>query len=269
VAVAAEGTATLSFNVFSAFTGVVSSLSSGLVSTDTVVLVDPTTGRVIPNVAGTRLNGTAIFEIDNTAIASFVGAATTTTGTSNVSAGSATTRCGTVATNRTSTILGDFFGGCDSVSVKYRGVAPGSTNITATFLPDLPGAFGGPEVRGVAGGLGTGAGNIQALLGGFTITNSITRQLEVVGVGPATTQRLVPGCNNVVAPANETVQQVAARVDPTSAVISIWKQVPGTTQFTGAAIGGNVPAGVSNLTNVTALDAIFICVNAAATYRLT
>lgn len=30
-----------------------------------------------------------------------------------------------------------------------------------------------------------------------------------------------------------------------------------------------VPAGVSNLTNVTALDAIFICVNAAATYRLT
>jgi hypothetical protein len=91
--------------------------------------------------------------------------------------------------------------------------------------------------------------------------------LEVVSIA-ATTQRLVVGCNNVVAPASETPQQVAARVDPTSAVISIWKQVPGTTTFQGAAIGQNVPANVSNLAMVNALDAIFICVNAAATYRV-
>jgi hypothetical protein len=51
-------------------------------------------------------------------------------------------------------------------------------------------------------------------------------------------------------------------------VISIWKQVPGTTTFQGAAIGQNVPANVSNLTMVNALDAIFVCVNAAATYRV-
>ena len=94
--------------------------------------------------------------------------------------------------------------------------------------------------------------------------------LQVAGAAPATTQRLVPGCNNVVAPANETVAQVAARVDPAAAVISIWKQVQGTVQFMGAPVGGTpVPAGVANLSNVMALDAIFICVNAAATYRIT
>jgi hypothetical protein len=85
---------------------------------------------------------------------------------------------------------------------------------------------------------------------------------------PATTQALVAGCNNVVAPAGETIPQVAGRVDPPGAVVGIWRQVPGTTTFQGAAVGTNVPAGVSNLTSVDALSAIYICVNAAATYRV-
>ncbi|MGH2587367.1 MAG: hypothetical protein ACRDJE_20825 [Dehalococcoidia bacterium] len=84
----------------------------------------------------------------------------------------------------------------------------------------------------------------------------------------ATTQNLVVGCNNVVAPASETIQQVAGRVSPPGAVVGIWRQVPGTTTFQGAAVGTNVPAGVSNLTSVDALSAIFICVDAAATYRV-
>jgi hypothetical protein len=213
------------------------------------------------------------FTSSNPAIASFTTALTTTTGTSqggattvatagtNVTAGQATTRCGGQTAAVTGGPLADFFGGCDSVSVNYEGNAPGSTEIRATFVPDLPNAFGQT---------GSVSGNIQGLLNAFgTIaTNTAARNLEVVAAGPATSQRLVTGCNNVVAPANETVQQVAARVDPASAAYAIWKQVPGTTQFTGAAIGANVPTGVSNLTNVNALDAIFICVNAAATYRV-
>lgn len=263
VAVGATGTSTLRFNRSFFFT-------------DGTLLIDPTTGLPIAINFGTPLNGTVIFESSNTAIASFTGALTTTTGTvlggtsqttvssvgTNISSGSASVRCGTVAVARATGLLADFFGGCDSVAVGYRGNAPGVTTITATFLADLPGAFGQ---------VGTNVGPNAGLLANFSGlgTNSIARDLEVVGAGPATTQRLVPGCNNVVAPANETVQQVAARVDPASAVISIWKQVPGTTTFQGAAIGGNVPAGVSNLASVNALDAIFVCVNAAATYRLT
>jgi hypothetical protein len=260
VATGATGTATVRFNRSFFFGG--------------ELLIDPTTGLPIAINLGNPLNGTVIFESSNTAVASFTtGVLTTTTGTSaggastvatagaNVTSGSATVRCGTVAAARVGGLLADFFGGCDSVQVAYRGNAPGVSTITATFLSDLPNAFGTT---------GAVAGNLQGLLTAFNsiATNSIARDLEVVGAGPATTQRLVAGCNNVVAPANETVAQVAARVDPASAVISIWKQVPGTTQFQGAPVGGNVPSGVANLSSVNALDAIFVCVNAAATYRL-
>jgi hypothetical protein len=259
VAVGQTGTATLRFNRSFTFAG--------------ELLIDPTTGLPIAVNLGNPLNGTVIFESSNTAIAAFTDVLTTTTGTS---AGGATTvaTAGTTATSSRATVrcggqtaavvgglLGDFFGGCDSVAVGYRGIAAGSTQISATFISDLPNAFGAT---------GTAVGNLQGLLTAFNsiATNTVARNLEVVGAGPATTQRLVAGCNNVVAPANETVAQVAARVDPASAVISVWKQVPGTTQFQGAPVGGNVPSGVANLSSVNALDAIFICVNAAATYRL-
>jgi hypothetical protein len=267
VAVGATGTATLRFNRTAIFAG--------------ELLVNPQTGAPLFVNLGTPLNGTVTFQSSNPSVAGFTGNLTAaeqivtgtvaTPGVSVPSQQTAVVRCGVLQPIVVSGLgavtaanFAGFFGGCSDVAVQYRGNQVGTTDISATFVPDLPGAFGGPVFPAAPG-------NLQALLGAFGTfsTNTVAQTLQVVGASPVGTQRLVPGCNNVVAPANETVQQVAARVDPAAAVISIWKQVPGTTQFMGAAIGGNVPAGVSNLTNVNALDAIFICVNAAATYRLT
>jgi hypothetical protein len=245
----------------------------------TTLLIDPTTGLPIAINFGSPLNGTAQFQIANTAIAAFTDVLTTTTGTqaggattvatsgTTSTSGQAFVRCGGQTSRVVGGILSDFFGGCDQVTVGYRGVAAGSTLVTATFVPDLPNAFGAtvnPTVTAPTSNL-SGLFNLTTGIA----SNTVARNLEVVGAGPATTQRLVVGCNNVVAPANETVQQVAARVDPASAAVSIWKQVPGTTQFQGAPVSGSVPSGVANLSSVNALDAIFVCVSAAATYRLT
>ncbi|MGH2600691.1 MAG: hypothetical protein ACRDJ9_15070 [Dehalococcoidia bacterium] len=265
VAVGANGRATLRFNRAVTF-------ASDL-------LVNPETGAPLFVNSGTPLNGTVTFTSSVPNVAAFTDgiAAGEQVVTGTVpganqqgvtvrTAATARVRCGSVmpavqgaATAVTVANFRTFFGGCDSVAVRYRGVSQGTTIITAMFVADLPGAFGA---------VGVLAGNVQALVDRFSgvSTNSITRTLEVVE-SAAATQRLVPGCNNVVAPADESVQQVAARVDPAVA-ISIWRQTPGTARFQGAAVGGNVPASVSNLTGVNALDAIFICAGAAATYRM-
>jgi len=255
VGVGANGTATARFNRTAIFAE--------------TLLINPQTGAPLTISLGTPLNGTVTFTSSAPNIAAFTGGITTgetvvtgtvTTPVTVATAATITVRCGSVSAAVAGAPFVNFFGGCVEVSAQYRGLVQGSTNITATFIADLPGSFGA---------VGPLAGNVTALVDQFgsVAVNQRTQTLEVVGV-VASTQRLVPGCNNVVAPVSETVAQVAARVDPAAAAISIWKQVPGTTQFQGAAIGGNVPASVSNLTSVNALDAIFICVNAAATYRV-
>jgi hypothetical protein len=266
VAAGATGRATLRFNRAVTF-------ASDL-------LINPETGAPLFINTGTPLNGTVTFTSSAPNVAAFTdglasgeqvvtgtvtganqqGMTVATAATARVRCGSATPAVQGAATAVTVANFRTFFGGCDSVAVRYRGVSLGTTTITATFVADLPGAFGA---------VGPLAGNVQALVDRFSglSTNSTTRTLEVVE-SVAATQRLVPGCNNVVAPADETVQQVAARVDPAPAAISIWRQTPGTARFQGAAVGGNVPASVSNLAGVNALDAVFICVNAAATYRI-
>jgi hypothetical protein len=277
-------------------TGTATARSNRLTIFANELLINPQTGVPLTVSFGTTLNGTVFFTTSNAAVASFVaglGIGDVATGiVPGTSAGivvgggsTASIRCGSVTPAIAQNVIlsaasfGQFFGGCAEASVQYRGNAIGQTLITATFIADLPGAFGGPNTLQpslVGAGITLTQqpalpGNVQALINalGVQATNTRALTLEVVQLA-ATTQRLVPGCNNVVAPANETVAQVIARVDPTSAVVSVFKQVPGTTQFQGAPgpASGNVPAGVANLANVNALDAIFICVNAAATYRI-
>lgn len=80
---------------------------------------------------------------------------------------------------------------------------------------------------------------------------------------------LQPVCSNVVAPADESIAQLAARVEPRSVLISIWRQVAGSVQFRGAPGTTDVPLDVADLTTVRALDAIWICVSAPAGFRIT
>jgi len=266
VVVGGMGTATLRFNRVVTFAG--------------ERLINPETGAPLVINPGTPLNGTVTFTSSAPNVAAFAGGITgaaqvvtgTVTGAGQTgvavpAAATATVRCGSVAPATASAAITvtaanfrTFFGGCAAVAVRYRGVSQGASTITATFLADLPGAFGAVSTR---------QGNVAVSIDAFgsASQNSITRTLEVTGSVP-TTQRLVPGCNNVVAPASETVQQVATRIDPQSAVIGIWQQAPGTARFQGAAIGGTVPASVSNLSSVNELDAIFTCVSVAATYRV-
>lgn len=255
-----------------------------------VACVDPATGLPI-NVAanpGSILNGIVVFTIADTAIARFnegasiIANAGTTLNTGVFSTANQVAKaCGAFSGGSTavfqniggaSGVLAPYFGGCTQASTTYLGVNPGATQIAASFIPFLPGATSlTSAITGTSSGFALGAG-IQAFnffAPAIGPANTF-RVLQVAGAAPATTIRLVPGCNNVVAPATETVAQVVARVDPSSTVYSVFKQIPGTTQFQGAPgpASGNVPAGVANLSGVNALDAIFICVNAAATYRI-
>jgi hypothetical protein len=76
---------------------------------------------------------------------------------------------------------------------------------------------------------------------------------------------LVSGCNPVAATwANGTaIATVAGAVAPPEALEAIWKFDPATGTWKG--YSPSVPAAVNDLTSVDQLDAIFVCVNAAAT----
>jgi hypothetical protein len=293
VGVGATGTATASLSravsvVCSTTTTVVTAPDATATATTVIPCIDPTTGLPISSSAGSWLNGAVAFTIENTAIARFneAAAAGATTGTTIntgvfTSAGQVIKSCGAFSAGISTAVpllqagqvasLAPFFGGCLTVATTYVGVEVGSTAIAATFIPFLPGAANFQSALFGTSGVAFGAGltGLNFFAPGIGPANSF-QILQVAGAAAATTQTLVPGCNNVVAPATENITQLTARVDPQSAAASFWKQVPGTVQFQGApAAGGTaVPAGVANLTGVTALDAIFVCVTARATWKL-
>jgi hypothetical protein len=76
---------------------------------------------------------------------------------------------------------------------------------------------------------------------------------------------LVAGCNPIAATwADGTaIATVAGAVGPAGALEAIWKFAPATGAWQG--FSPSVPAEVNDLTSVNRLDAIFVCVNAAAT----
>jgi hypothetical protein len=90
-----------------------------------------------------------------------------------------------------------------------------------------------------------------------TFTVSLTPSLETVD--------LVEGCNPLAATwADGTpIAVVAGAVAPAEALDAIWNFDAASSTWQGYAPG--VPADVNNLVSVNRLDAIFVCVNAAAT----
>jgi hypothetical protein len=251
VTVGATGTATASFNVGTALCGV------------GIFCVDPNTGAPISVTAGSVLNGTVVFTIDNTAIASWTGAQpTATAGAPSSTTGFTTTanqtatRCGIFGVS-TAGPLGTFFGGCASASAQYRGNVPGVTGVTATFIADLPGSFGQSTVS-------TLAPNVTALLGlfgpGFNAVSS--RALEVIGAAPSGVVQLARGCNNVSPTVTEDSAKYAARVTPSSALVAIWEHQAATNTFKGWSPQTGAP---NDLAGVTRLRPVFVCVSAAAT----
>jgi hypothetical protein len=91
-----------------------------------------------------------------------------------------------------------------------------------------------------------------------TVNLSTTPEMESVA--------LVEGCNPVASTYSDATaaEDIAAGVAPAEALDAIWKFDPASGTWQG--YSPSAPAAVNDLTSVDELDAIFICVNAAATW---
>jgi hypothetical protein len=276
IAIGQTGTATARFNRSTNC----ATLFGGTIAGGTTC-IDPTSGQPIVFNFGSLLNGNVNFTIDNTAIAQFTN--TTAAPLSSpqtqgfiATANQAIRRCGLFPTVGIpsgpgyapaigATPLSIYFGGCESVTVGYQGVQAGLANISATFVPDLPGAFG--NAQGVTG-------TVAALLGFFnnntnplgfnTVAgfNVSVRTLEVVAAPPSGTVQLARGCNNVSPTVSETATAYAARVSPAAALVAIWEHQAATNTFRGFSPQAGAP---NDLASVTRLRPVFVCVSGAAT----
>jgi len=274
VVVGQTGTATVRFNRTAncslAFnTGLLGAPQIG--GTGGTACVDPTTGFPIIFNFGSALNGNVVLTISDAAIASWAEATTPTT-PSNISetgfvatAAQVVRRCGFFPTTNiplssggipsTTGGLTNFFGGCDQVSAVYRGNLPGVVNVTSTFIPDLPGAFGN------ASGVTAPTAAFLGLFSGGSFATS-QRVLEVVAAPISGLVQLARGCNNVSPTVSEAATAYAARVAPAAALVAIWEHQAATNTFRGFS---PLPAAPSDLAAVTRLRPVFVCVSGAAT----
>ena len=138
------------------------------------------------------------------------------------------------------------------------------TNVPAglcTVAETLPSGF--TFVSAVVSGTATNIGNP----GTVTVTTGQTLSLTVTNrQGAATEQvQLFTGCNNVAStyPNGTPTSQVAAGVSPASALIAIWRFDNATQRFAGYS---PIPGAPNDLVTLNRADAIFICVNAPATF---
>jgi len=230
----------------------------------TIFCVDPTTGLPITRTGGSGLSGEVIIEIDRPDIAFLQG---TTPGTTPVFASTATTpelavrlnriavRCGAITTS----VVGfeNFFQGCSSVAVGYQGNNPGLTAVRATFVPDLPGAFGGTTTFGLPNRVSAFFDQFPGIRNAATATGTIT----VTGGATAGQIALARGCNNITPTVTESAAAFANRVAPAGALVSIFEYQAATNTFLGFSPLAGAP---NDLATVTRLRPVFICVNAAA-----
>jgi hypothetical protein len=247
--------------------------------------INPATGLPITSASnpGSVLNGIVVFSTDNSAIARFTEGGAANAGTTiNLGVTSTASQvvrdCGAFSGGGTvspftisSPFVGNldpYFGGCTTATATYRGVAAGTANISAAFIPFLPGAS---SLRSSLTGTTT-----SAIGAGLAAVNffapgqgpaSTFRTLQVADVAPSGNVQLARGCNNVSPTVSESVSAYAARVSPTSAVISIFQYNTATNSFAGAP-GPSAPASaqaVADLASVTRLTPVFVCVSAPAT----
>ena len=136
---------------------------------------------------------------------------------------------------------------------------PGTTNITATFVPDLPGAFG--SAAGLTGPVAALFGQFGAAGAGGNFSTS-SRTLEVLAPAPSGAVALSRGCNNVSPTVSEAASAYAARVTPAGALVAIWEHQAATNTFRGFSPQAGAP---SDLAAVTRLRPVFVCVSGAAT----
>jgi len=171
------------------------------------------------------------------------------------------------------------------VTVNTGGPYTGSAGTAINFTGTATTTNGGATITSYVwsfgdGGTATGqtASHTYANSGNFTLTLTATDSTGVAvaatavvtigggsSAGPRTVQ-LVQGCNNVALtfPDNTQTTTVANGVSPASALLSVWKLSDPASQKYKAFFPGATQA--TDLPTVNRLDAVFICVNAAATF---
>jgi hypothetical protein len=243
-----------------------------------VPLIDPTTGIPFTTILGSRLSGNVVFSTSSTSVAPFIGTQISLTGQEAIGTAeqpstevsgqftgvtqSVTVRCGGLGVLGSAATFASFFQGCDTAAAVLLARAQGSATISGTFIPDLPGAFGAGQLIGGTANLDAAA----ALLGLFAPAvgglNTDSEVLLVIGEAPTGNVQLSRGCNNVSPTVTETAAAYAARVDPAAALVAIWEHQAATNTFRGWSPQAGAP---NDLTGVTRLRPVFVCVSAAAT----
>jgi hypothetical protein len=138
------------------------------------------------------------------------------------------------------------------VIIPQTGTSDGNGNVKFNLIPTGASVVGGEELT-ITCFLDSNP-DVKAT---DMVTLSTTPQLESVA--------LVEGCNPIAATwADGTaIATVAGAVAPAEALDAIWKFDPATGTWQG--FSPSAPAAVNDLTKVDRLDAVFVCVSAAAT----
>lgn len=106
------------------------------------------------------------------------------------------------------------------------------------------------------------------LLGIMAATLLLAAALNSESASAQRTVDMVVGCNPVAITYDDgtDIVTVASGVEPAAALVSIWKFLPAQGSWSGYSAGA--PPEVSDLQTVERLDALFVCVNAAATISM-
>lgn len=144
-------------------------------------------------------------------------------------------------------------------------VSPANSGFALTPDRDTTGSDGIAEVTLVPTGIPGSKLTITCSAVNKPEIASVSKEISVTLTPDLESVDLVTGCNPVAATwaKGTAIKTVADAVSPASALDAIWKFDPATGTWMG--YSPTAPAGVSNLSTVDRLDAIFVCVNAAAT----
>lgn len=189
---------------------------------------------------------------------------TATGGSTN--GGTTTSGAGQASANGVTVNTGGPYTGASGATISFSGSAT-TTNANATIVSYVW-SFGDGQ-----SGSGQTTTHSYNSSGTFTVVLTATDStgVAVSASTQATVQagarkiNLLSGCTNVAStfPDATSTGSIAQAVSPSSAVLSIWEFDPAAGRFHGYLPGATQ---ASDLPTVNRLDAIFICVNAAATF---
>jgi len=189
-----------------------------------------------------------------------------TCGTSSGSSGTTTTGSGTVSANGLTVSAGGPYTGSSGNPITFNGTAS-TTNSNATIVSYVW-SFGD-------GTSGTGQSTTHTYnsSGNYTVALTVTDSTGTALTATTTASiqpgqrkiNLTQGCTNLAStfPDNTPTGTIVSNVNPSSAVLSVWEYDAASQRFKGYLPGATQ---ATDLPTVNRLDAIYICVNASATF---